>query len=128
MGLADVRNHLSTARLREAMGTDMFYGHGYTTIKLNGRWIKATPAFNVELCSKMNMRTLEFDGTKDSIYHPFDKAGNRHMEYVNQRGTFDDMPLAQIVADFQTVYSGWMAEKAPLKEASFEQDVARETR
>jgi hypothetical protein len=50
------------------------------------------------------------------------------MEYVNQRGTFDDMPLAQIVADFQTVYSGWMAEKAPLKEASFEQDVAKETR
>jgi hypothetical protein len=47
---------------------------------------------------------------------------------VNQRGTFDDMPLAQIVADFQTVYSGWMAEKAPLKAANFEQDVARETR
>jgi hypothetical protein len=50
------------------------------------------------------------------------------MEYVNQRGTFDDMPLAQIVADFQTVYSGWMAEKVPLKEANFEQDVAREKR
>jgi hypothetical protein len=47
---------------------------------------------------------------------------------VNQRGTFDDMPLAQIVADFQTVYPGLMAEKTPLKEASFEQDVARETR
>lgn len=25
VGLADVRNHLSTARLREVMGTDMFY-------------------------------------------------------------------------------------------------------
>jgi hypothetical protein len=47
---------------------------------------------------------------------------------VNQRGSFDDMPLAQIVADFQTVYSGWMAEKAPLHQASFEQDVAKETR
>jgi hypothetical protein len=35
---------------------------------------------------------------------------------------------ALIAADFQTVYPGWMAEKAPLHQASFEQDVAKETR
>ena len=72
------------------MGTDMFYDHGYTAIELDGRWIKATPAFNVELCNKMNMHTLEFDGTKDSIYHPFDRAGQRHMEYV--RALFRTLP------------------------------------
>lgn len=33
VGLADVRNHLSTAGLREVMGADMFYGHGYTAIQ-----------------------------------------------------------------------------------------------
>jgi transglutaminase-like putative cysteine protease len=124
VGLADVRNHLSTARLREAMGTDMFYGHGYTTIKLNGRWIKATPAFNVELCSKMNMRTLEFDGTKDSIYHPFDRAGQRHMEYVRFRGEFDDMPRQEILAIFAEHYP----RMARLDDASWEQDVAGEAR
>ena len=128
LGYADVRNHLSTERLRQTMQTDVFIWHGYADIWLDGQWVKATPAFNIELCDKFRLLPLEFDGRHDSIYHPFDKAGNRHMEYVNQRGTFDDMPLAQIVADFQTVYSGWMAEKAPLKEASFEQDVARETR
>ena len=32
----------------------------------------------------------EFDGVADSIYHPFDRAGNRHMEYVRQRGTRRD--------------------------------------
>ena len=128
LGYADVRNHLSTERLRQTMQTDVFIWHGYADIWLEGQWVKATPAFNIELCDKFGLLPLEFDGRNDSIYHPFDKAGNRHMEYVNQRGTFDDMPLAQIAADFQTVYSGWMAEKAPLKEASFEQDVARETR
>jgi hypothetical protein len=50
------------------------------------------------------------------------------MEYVNQRGTFDDMPLSQIVADFNTVYGGWMAEKDPLQNASFQLDVEKETR
>ena len=127
LGYADVRNHLSTERLRQTMQTDVFIWHGYADIWLGGQWVKATPAFNIELCDKFGLLPLAFDGLNDSIYHPFDKAGNRHMEYVNQRGTFDDMPLAQIVQDFKTVYSGWMAENDPLQNASFEQDVQRET-
>ncbi len=122
VGLADVRNHLSTARLREVMGTDMFYGHGYTAIELEGRWVKATPAFNVELCNKMNMHTLEFDGTKDSICHPFDRAGQRHMEYVRFRGEFDDLPRQEILAIFAQHYP----RMARLDDASWEQDVAGE--
>jgi hypothetical protein len=34
---------------------------------------------------------------------------------------------ALIVADFQTIYPGWMAEKTPLHQASFDHDVAKET-
>ena len=52
-----------------------------------------------ELCDRFGLLPLDFDGHTDSIYHPFDKTGQRHMKYVNQRGTFDDLPLAQIVAD-----------------------------
>jgi transglutaminase-like putative cysteine protease len=104
IGLADVRNHLSTARLRETMGTDMFYGHGYTAIQVAGRWVKATPAFNVELCRKMGLHTLEFDGTADSIYHPFDLSGRRHMEYVAFRGEFDDVPRDELLRVFATHY------------------------
>jgi hypothetical protein len=47
---------------------------------------------------------------------------------VNQRGTFDDMPLAQIVADFKATYSSWMASTSALQTADFQQDVDRETR
>jgi transglutaminase-like putative cysteine protease len=126
LGFADVRNHLSTERLRQTMQTDVFIWHGYTDIWLDGQWVKATPAFNIELCNKFGLLPLEFDGRSDSIYHPFDKSGNRHMEYVNQRGTFDDMPLARIVADFQTVYGRWMADQNPLREANFAQDVDAE--
>jgi len=128
LGYADVRNHLSTERLRQTMQTDVFIWHGYADIWLEGRWVKATPAFNIGLCDKFGLLPLEFDGRHDSIYHPFDKAGNRHMEYVNQRGTFDDMPLAQIVADFKATYSSWMASTSALQTADFQQDVDRETR
>ena len=104
LGYADVRNHLSTERMRQTMGTDIFYWHGYTAIWLDGQWLKATPAFNIELCEKFRIRALEFDGTEDSIYHPFDKDGREHMEYLGYRGEFVDVPLDQMVADFAAYY------------------------
>ena len=104
MGFADVRNHLSTERLAQTMKTDLFVWHGYTDIWIDGAWVKATPAFNIELCTRFGLKPLDFDGRSDSIYHPFDQAGNRHMEYVNQRGAFDELPLALLMADFERHY------------------------
>ncbi len=48
--------------------------------------------------------------------------------YVNQRDRFDDMPLAQIVANFNTVYGDWMADQNPLSHSRFPQDVEAEKR
>lgn len=124
VGFADVRNHMSTRRLTETMGTDLFMWHGYTDIHLDGRWVKATPAFNKELCDLFGLHTLEFDGREDSLYHPYDRAGNRHMEYVTQRGSFDDVPLQAMVSDFVTAYPAWSG--AALAAADWTQDVARE--
>ena len=128
VGYADVRNHLSTERMRQVMQTDVFYWHGYTDVRVDGRWWKATPAFNIELTERFGLLPLEWDGTGDSIYHPFDRSGQRHMEYLNQRGAFDDMPLAQIVADFERHYPWMRVPGADLKGADFDADVARETR
>lgn len=128
LGYADVRNHLSTERMRQTMDTDVFFWHGYTDIWLGGQWFKATPAFNIELCERFGLLPLDFDGTADSIYHPFDQAGNRHMEYVHQRGAFDDMPLADIVATFEVHYPALLRAHAQMHAASFQQDVERETR
>ena len=131
LGFADVRNHLSTERMRQTMMTDVFAWHGYTDIWLDGAWRKATPAFNVQLCEKFGLLPLEFDGTSDSIYHPFDRAGNRHMEYVKQRGTFNDLPLAEIVATFREIYASWMPggdAASHLQNADFSADVAAEAK
>lgn len=92
LGFADVQNHLATPRLRELMGTDVFFYHGYTELLIEGRWVKATPAFNIELCEKFRVLPLEFDGETDSIFHPFDADNRRHMEYVADRGQFADLP------------------------------------
>lgn len=105
LGFADVRNHLSTARMRDLMKTDIFYWHGYTSIYINDAWVKATPAFNIELCKRFNILPLEFDGIKDSLYHPFDAAGNRHMEYLAYRGEFADVPVDAIRETFIREYT-----------------------
>lgn len=131
LGFADVRNHLSTERMRQAMKTDIFAWHGYADLWLDGAWRKATPAFNLQLCEKFGLLPLEFDGISDSIYHPFDRAGNRHMEYVRQRGTFNDLPLAEIVATFREIYSSSMpgdSSAGALQGADFQADVASETK
>jgi transglutaminase-like putative cysteine protease len=124
LGYADVRNHMSTERLRQTMKTDVFVWHGYTELWIAGAWRKATPAFNRELCDKFGLLPLEFDGEHDSLYHPYDRAGQRHMEYVNERGVFDDLPLADIAHTFAEMYPFW----TPGSTASgdFAADAARE--
>lgn len=97
LGFADVQNHLNTQRLRRLMGTDVFIYHGFTEIFLNRKWVKATPAFNLELCNNFNVKPLEFDGKTDSILHPYDKSGNLHMEYVKDHGSFADLPWDRII-------------------------------
>jgi hypothetical protein len=125
LGFADVKNHLSTERMRQTMKTDVFYWHGYTAIELGGQWVKATPAFNIELCEKFRMKPLEFDGFEDSIYHPFDLDGHQHMEYLRFHGEFDDLPFDRMMNAFATHYSQEMYD-GPV--GDFDRDVEEETR
>jgi len=106
VGFADVRNHLTTPALRARMGTDLFLYHGFTELHLEGKWVKATPAFNLELCRRFRVKPLEFDGRSDSIFHPFDEEERRHMEYVRDRGSHADVPAAEIMRAFRDAYPG----------------------
>ena len=104
LGYADVRNHLATERLIALMRTDEFFFHGYTELYLEGKWVKATPVFNLSLCERFDVKPLEFDGTADSIFHPFDVVGNKHMEYIRDHGQFADLPFDKMVRAFHQGY------------------------
>jgi transglutaminase-like putative cysteine protease len=104
VGFADVKNHLTSPRLAETMGSDLFVYHGYTDLHLDGKWVKATPAFNLELCTRFRVKPLEFDGREDSIFHPFDADNRRHMEYLRDRGTYADVPVDTIQQAFREAY------------------------
>lgn len=108
IGLADVKNHLATERLLQLMGTDIFYYHGFSELFLDGKWVKATPAFNLALCEKFRVLPLDFDGETDSIFHAFDADDRRHMEYVADRGSFADLPFEELHAAMMQHYPNLM--------------------
>ncbi len=107
VAFADVRNHLTSGRLLELMGTDVFVYHGYTVLQLGGRWIKATPTFNLSLCERFGVKALDFDGREDALLHANDESGNKHMEYVVDHGVYDDVPLDAMLAAWAEAYPGF---------------------
>lgn len=104
IGLADVRNHLATPRLLELLRSEVFAMHGYTELYLEGRWVKATPAFNLALCRVFKVAPLEFDGVHDSVFHPYNDKGERYMEYLQDHGQFEDLPEQLFFAHLRDCY------------------------
>jgi transglutaminase-like putative cysteine protease len=105
LGFADVRNHLSSGRLRQLMQTDIFVFHGYTELFLENRWVKATPAFNLSLC---------------------DKAGKQHMEYLRDRGQFSDFPYKLMFETWKQYYPQFFPESSEAIGGNFEEEVSAE--
>jgi hypothetical protein len=83
---------------------DLYIWHGYTALEIEGRIVKATPAFNAALCERFGVPALELDGVHDALLQPFDGQGRSYMEYVADRGLFDKLPLDRILDDFRAFY------------------------
>jgi transglutaminase-like putative cysteine protease len=115
VGFATVRSHLATRQLIERMGSDKFRWHGYVEFYLEDRWVKATPAFNAELCKKFRVAALEFDGRTDSIFQEYNSDKEKFMTYTEFYGTFADIPVDAIMSDFRKNYgedrvAAWIAD------------------
>lgn len=126
LGFADVRNHLATKKLLERLGSDLFIFHGFTELFLDGRWVKATPTFNSALCDKFGVKALDFDGRNDALFQAFDSDGRKFMEYVRYRGSYADVPLDEMFAEFQRAYPGFaerfLAQQGAARDFDFEKE------
>ena len=105
IGLADVKNHLCTERLRRMMGgKEIFLHHGFAVLHIDGEWIKAAPAFNIELCDRFDVLPTDFDGESHALFQQFDAQGRRHMDYVDDHGVWSDFPFDKVSKDFKDFY------------------------
>ena len=94
--LAAIRNHLMPDKLKELTGTNLFPSHGYAELYIEGKWVKATPAFDLKMCQKNRISPVEFDGKNDAMFHSHNLDGKLHIEYIQDRGHFDDLPFDTI--------------------------------
>jgi transglutaminase-like putative cysteine protease len=113
VGFATVRNHLATRQLLDLLGSDLFVYHGFTEFFLEGKWVKATPAFNAEICRRHKVEPLEFNGREDSIFQAYNSEKKKFMEYVAFHGSYADIPVERIVESWGEAYgqsrvAGWI--------------------
>lgn len=120
MGFGSVRNHIGTSRLEEILGTNVLAFHGYTEFFLEGKWVKATPAFNKGLCDKLNVEALDFDGENDCLFQQYDKQDGQFMEYINDYGQFDDIPFDLFVRTMKEHYPHLFEQVSKTKNGNFE--------
>jgi transglutaminase-like putative cysteine protease len=106
LGFADVKNHLSSQKLLDTLGSDLFAFHGYVEVWVDGTPYKLTPAFNESLCTRFGVPALDFDpaAPADAMLQAFDGAGQKYMEYVADRGFYLDLPLQEILSTFERLY------------------------
>ena len=111
LGFADVTNHLATQRLLDALKTHVFAFHGYVVARVGGREVKLTPAFDARLCAYFGVPPLEFDGENDAMLQPFDGEGRAFLEYLRERGVYDDFPYDEMMRVWAEVYPHLMPRK-----------------
>lgn len=99
-----VRNHIATEKLERVLETNYLVFHGAAELFLDGKWLKTTPAFNKRLCDYLKVEPLEFDGTTDSIFQEYDKAGNVFMTYLHEYGAFADLPYDLYLSELRKHY------------------------
>ena len=113
--LGTVINHIAVERLTEKFGTNELSPHGMVNLYLDGKWLKASPAFNKELCERCQVDPLEFDGTTDSVFQQYNRTGNQFMEYTEDFGHFEDVPVSFMFETMARKYPTF-AEKVKLGE------------
>lgn len=123
--LTDVRNHLASPRLRELVGGEVFTYHCLTVVHNGQKWVRATPVFNKTLCRLYGMAPLEFDGTQDSVYHPYDLNNRLHMEFLREHGEFDDLPYDMVLSGLRAAHPNLFASPTRFAAGSLVADAGR---
>jgi len=96
IGFAVIRNYLLPEKVAGMIEGNTLTDHGYAELYLNDRWVKATPVFDLEMCRKNRIVPVEFDGENDAKFHSHNHDGQLHIEYVMDRGPYEDVPVEGI--------------------------------
>ncbi len=101
---ADIRNHILPPTTTERLKTDVMACHTYVELYLQGKWVKATPSFDLGFCQKFSLVIVDFDGEHDAMLHHLDRGGHVHIEYIADYGVRAEFPVDEVIAAFRRTY------------------------
>jgi transglutaminase-like putative cysteine protease len=98
--MADLRDHTFPPRIVEVMRTDTLEYHGLTAFYLDGRWLRADATLSPELVTRKGYRLVEFNGREEALLSETTADGGPHVEYVQWRGIYADLPYGDMMRAF----------------------------
>ena len=101
---ADIRNHILPPTTLERLKTDVMAYHTYVELHVGGKWVKATPSFDLRFCEKFGLVPVDFDGVHDALLHHIDRRGRVHIEYIADYGVRADFPIGEVIGAFRRTY------------------------
>ena len=103
---ADIRNHILPPTTLERLKTDVMALHTYVELLLGGKWVKATPSFDLKFCEKFGLVPVDFDGEHDAKDSPHNVKGEPHIEHIGYHGPYADFPWDEV----RDYYKKWLAQ------------------
>jgi len=92
-GYADFRDHQLSPKFRAMIGGDnLLIQHGYAELFIDGKWVHASPSYDLETCKKGGFVPVEFDGINDARDSSHNVKGEPHMQLAKDHGTYEDFP------------------------------------
>ena len=121
LGLVDVEDYQLSEKFKQMIGgVNVMPLHGFAELYIDGRWVHASPAYDLATCQKKGFIPVEFDGVNDAKDSEYTKAGQLHMKHIKYHGPYEDLPLDEIYSYYREWISKLGKEWDSFKEASEE--------
>jgi transglutaminase-like putative cysteine protease len=121
LGLVDVEDYQLSEKFKQMIGgVNVMPLHGFAELYIDGRWVHASPAYDLATCQKKGFIPVEFDGVNDAKDSEYTKAGKLHMKHIKYHGPYEDLPLDEIYSYYREWISKLGKEWDSFKEASEE--------
>lgn len=108
--LVAIRNHLTPPDVVKLLGGNLFFPHAYSQFLLDDRWVNVAATYDRPLCERIGAAVPDFDGHTDTLLPKTDLLGRPFIEYVDDYGSFDDLPWDFIKEKVPSYYDEGMEE------------------
>ena len=106
LGFVDVNDYQLSESFKQMIGgINVFPFHGFAELFVDGRWVHASPAYDIETCRRKRFIPVEFDGVNDAKDSRRTEDGELHIEHLEYHGPYEDFPWDEI----QNYYKEWAA-------------------